>query len=45
MSEIPDLDEQKIVQDPKRVILEELFGSIHEYADGKSSISLDSSRN
>lgn len=35
MSEITDPEEQKVVQDFKREILEELFGPVHEYADGK----------
>lgn len=35
MSEITDSEEQKVVQDPKKEILEELFGAVHEYADGK----------
>jgi len=37
MSEITNSEEQKTVQDPKKEILEELFGAVHEYADGKSS--------
>ena len=37
MSEITNSEEQKTVQDPKKEILEELFGAVHEYADGTSS--------
>ena len=37
MSEITDSEEQKVVQDPKKEILEELFGAVHEYADGKGT--------
>lgn len=36
MSEITHSEEQKTAQDPKKEILEELFGAVHEYADGKS---------
>ncbi len=35
MSEITNSEEQKTVQDPKKEILEELFGAVHEFADGR----------
>eukprot|EP01032_Pedospumella_encystans_P002420 gene2420-2845_t len=42
MSEITDSEEQKTVQDPKKEILEELFGAIHEYADVDFSCAFES---
>ena len=37
MTDVADLESADgvVVENPKRIILEELFGEIHEFADGR----------